>query len=130
MTYTYSATQNNGTQQTDSSGEQVAYTYDSLNRLISATASGSWGLSFSYDGFGNRTASTPTQGSAPSSALSFDRSNHVIGFGYDANGNMTSVAQRRRIELRRGEPANKRVGVEVVEPRPTPTHRTASESGR
>ena len=93
MTYTYSATQNNGkiTQQTDSSGEQVAYAYDGLNRLISATASGSWGQSFSYDGFGNRTASTPTQGSAPSSSLSFDGSNHVIGFSYDANGNMTSA---------------------------------------
>jgi RHS repeat-associated protein len=89
MTYVYSAAQNNGQITQTNSGEQVAYTYDSLNRLISATASGSWGLSFSYDGFGNRTASTPTQGSAPSSSLAYDGSNHIVGGGYDANGNMT-----------------------------------------
>ncbi len=56
--YAYSATQNNGkiTSQTDNvSGEQVVYTYDSLQRLASAqTAAGSpaWGQSYTYDGWG------------------------------------------------------------------------------
>jgi hypothetical protein len=43
--YNYSATQNNGkiTSQHDLiSGEQIVYTYDSLNRLASASGSG-WG---------------------------------------------------------------------------------------
>ena len=60
MTYQYSPNHNNGqiTQQLDSvSGEQVTYTYDSLQRLISAvTTDSSWGQSFTYDGFGNRTS--------------------------------------------------------------------------
>ena len=48
------------------SGEQVVYEYDALNRLASATAmSGSWGQSYSYDGFGNLTAQNVTAGSAP-----------------------------------------------------------------
>ena len=58
--YDYSATQNNGkiTSETDVvSGEQIAYTYDSLNRLASATSSVNpgWGQSYAYDGFGNLT---------------------------------------------------------------------------
>jgi len=48
------------------SGEEVVYQYDELNRLIHAeTTSAAWGLSFSYDGFGNRTAQTVTKGSGP-----------------------------------------------------------------
>ena len=47
------------------SGEEVVYQYDELNRLIHAGTTGpAWGLSFSYDGFGNRTAQTVTKGSA------------------------------------------------------------------
>src|SRR5581483_9541508 len=55
---TYNAArQNNGkiTSQVDNlSGETVTYAYDSLNRLLSATAS-SWNQSFVYDPFGNLT---------------------------------------------------------------------------
>jgi hypothetical protein len=76
-------------------GEEVVYQYDGLQRLISAstTGSGGWGQSFSYDGFGNRTAASVTKGSAPSSSFSIDpATNHITnsGFGYDANGNMSS----------------------------------------
>ena len=50
-------------------GENVSYTYDSLNRLIAAATSGKtgvqWGDSYSYDGFGNLTSKVPTQGTAP-----------------------------------------------------------------
>ena len=48
------------------SGEEVVYQYDELNRLIRAETTGpAWGLNFSYDGFGNRTAQTVTKGPGP-----------------------------------------------------------------
>jgi YD repeat-containing protein len=65
--YRYSPNHNNGqiTQQADS-GQEVTYTYDSLNRLIAAvTTDSSWGQGFTYDGFGNRTSATQIKGSAP-----------------------------------------------------------------
>ena len=101
MTYTYSATQNNGqiTQQTDGiSGEQVSYTYDNLNRLITAaTTSSAWGLSFSYDGFGNRTGSSVTKGSGPNWSVAINpATNQVSGYSYDANGNQTSAPRAAR----------------------------------
>ena len=93
--YRYSATQNNGkiTQMKNwISGEEVTYQYDAIQRLSSATTTGpEWGLSFAYDGFGNRTSQSVTKGSAPTSSLSYDLNNHVVGYGYDANGNMTSM---------------------------------------
>jgi RHS repeat-associated protein len=77
------------------SGEEVSYAYDSLNRLITAlTTDPSWGQSFSYDGFGNRTAATVIKGSAPMSSFSFDPATNRItnsGFVYDANGNLIQI---------------------------------------
>ena len=74
LSYTYATGTNNGkiSAQTEYvSGEQVAYTYDSLNRLISAVTTAQsdqvttpWGQGFSYDGFGNLTAKTVLKGSA------------------------------------------------------------------
>ena len=95
MEYRYTANQNNGQiwQQKDwISGEEVTYAYDGLQRLISAaTTDTAWGQSFSYDGFGNRTAAMVTKGSAPSSSFSIDAAtNRITGFSYDANGNMTA----------------------------------------
>ena len=95
FSYGYSATQNNGKaiSQTDNiSGEQVQYTYDSLSRLASATAtSGSWGQSYNYVGIGNLTAQKVTAGSAPSYSASYDpATDHPLGTGaVDANGNVT-----------------------------------------
>jgi YD repeat-containing protein len=71
--YAYSATQNNTklTSQTDViSGEQVTYTYDSLNRLATAVTTDNpnvtqWGQSYTYDGFGNLTDQNVIKGSAP-----------------------------------------------------------------
>jgi RHS repeat-associated protein len=98
MQYIYSGAQNNGqiTQSIDAvSGETVNYTYDSVNRLITAATTGTqWGLSFTYDGFGNRTAQTVTKGSAPSSSVAISASTNRItttGYGYDSNGNMTTM---------------------------------------
>ena len=48
------------------SGETVNYTYDALQRLEKAeTASAAWGLSWDYDGFGNRWEQRVTKGTAP-----------------------------------------------------------------
>jgi YD repeat-containing protein len=98
MQYVYSATQNNGqiSQAIDAvSGETVDYAYDSLNRLITAVTTGpQWGLSFGYDGFGNRLNQTVTKGSGPASSISVNASTNRIsssGYVYDSNGNMTTM---------------------------------------
>lgn len=95
LEYRYSATQNNGqiTQMKNwVSGEEVNYTYDSLSRLSSAVTTGpEWGLSFSYDGFGNRLSQTPTKGSAPTNTVAVDGANQVIGHSYDARGNTLAM---------------------------------------
>ncbi len=98
MEYRFSASQNNGkiTQQKDwVSGEEVTYQYDSLQRLIAATTTGpEWGQSFGYDGFGNLLSKVVTKGSAPTLSINVDGATNRIttsGFGYDANGNMTSI---------------------------------------
>jgi RHS repeat-associated protein len=89
--YAYSATQNNGkiTSQYDAiSGEQIVYTYDSLNRLASATGSG-WGQSYTYDGFGNLTNVATTKGSTPTLVTTYDpATNRQTGECADANGNI------------------------------------------
>jgi len=94
MEYTFSLTQNNGriTKQKDwVSGEEVNYTYDQLNRLLTAsTTSTAWGLSFGYDGFGNKLSQTVTKGSAPPMNVTVDAAtNRLVGSIYDANGNLT-----------------------------------------
>ena len=98
LEYRYSSTQNNGliTQRKDwISGEEISYQADSLQRLTSAVTTGpEWGLSFSYDGFGNRTAQSVTKGSAPTSSLTVNPANNRLtdsAFSYDANGNMTKM---------------------------------------
>jgi YD repeat-containing protein len=84
-----------------SSGRSSSYVYDSLTRLSSASTSGStaypkWGLSESYDRYGNRLQQQVTAGSAPSSSLTFTNSgggntNQSVGYTYDASGNMITT---------------------------------------
>lgn len=83
------------------SGRSMTYVYDGLHRLASAVSQGStnypkWGLSFTYDRYGNRTAQTVTAGSGPSNSLSVNAGTNQIstaGYSYDANGNMTNDYQ-------------------------------------
>ena len=99
--YSYSATQNNGkiTQTQDNiTGEQISYTYDALLRLASATTTANpsvpqWGQSYTYDGFGNLTDQTLTQGSGPDVHVTVNPANNQLTNGdtYDANGNDTSL---------------------------------------
>ena len=75
------------------------YTYDSLNRLSSATAN-NWGLSFGYDEFGNRTSQTGS-GGAPTMNLAYDTTNYTnrittTGFSYDNVGNLTQMLSEAR----------------------------------
>lgn len=92
--YAFSSASNNGkiTSETDPvSGETVTYTYDSLNRLASATSSDNpgWGQSFGYDGFGNLTNVNVTKGSAPSLSVSYNSAtNRRTTDSADANGNI------------------------------------------
>jgi len=93
-----SATQNNGkiTSQSDViSGEQIAYTYDALNRLASAQTTQiggtQWGQSYTYDGFGNLTDQTLIKGTAPDVHVAYNYlTNLQTGDTADANGNIGS----------------------------------------
>lgn len=54
-----------------------------------------WGLSFGYDGFGNKTQQTVTKGSgSPFSVVVDPLTNRFLGSGftYDANGNLTATS--------------------------------------
>ncbi|MEO8050897.1 MAG: RHS repeat-associated core domain-containing protein [Acidobacteriota bacterium] len=96
MQYSYSSTQNSGTITSESdviTGEQVAYTYDALNRLASAqtTQPGStqWGLGYNYDGFGNLTDQNFIKGSVPTMHVTYNASNNLqTGDTADLNGNI------------------------------------------
>lgn len=96
ISYNYSGTQNNGeiTSESDAlSGEQVAYTYDALNRLASAqtTQPGGtqWGLGYNYDGFGNLTDQNFIKGSVPTMHVTYNASNNLqTGDTADLNGNI------------------------------------------
>ena len=98
MTYTYSPTQNNGRIVSSSdalTGENVSYTYDSLNRLIAAATTGTagvqWGESYSFDGFGNLTSKVVTKGTAPQVYPHFNSATNqewtLNDNGFDAAGN-------------------------------------------
>jgi RHS repeat-associated protein len=95
LTYNYPTGANNGkvsSMYNAVSGETVTYTYDSLNRLLTATGSG-WGDQYGFDPFGNLLSKTVTAGSAPSMSISVNTANNQIqgiGLGYDANGNTTT----------------------------------------
>ena len=93
LTYNYPTGTNNGkisSMYNAVSGETVTYTYDSLNRLPTATGSG-WGQQYGFDSFGNLLSKTVTSGSGPSLSVSVNPANNQIqgvsGLSYDANGN-------------------------------------------
>jgi len=103
LTYSYGAAgSNNGQVQsiTDSvdNGRSIAYTYDTLSRLSTAVTTGSptypaWGLSMTYDRYGNRSAQTIYSGctgiTCPTNSLTPDpATNRISGDCYDANGNL------------------------------------------
>jgi RHS repeat-associated protein len=108
LAYSYgAATSNNGqvTSITDNvdNGRSVTYTYDALYRLKIAETVGSanfpkWGLEWTYDRYGNRTAQSTYSGCqapmvCPTSSFAVSTTTNRItdtGYSYDANGNMTA----------------------------------------
>jgi RHS repeat-associated protein len=80
------------------SGRTAKYTYDALARLSTAQTSGStpypqWGLSETYDRYGNRTLQNVTAGTGPYSSVSVSTTtNRLTGspYTYDSNGNLTN----------------------------------------
>jgi RHS repeat-associated protein len=105
MAYNYSATQNNGkiTSEHDyTTGEDVVYTYDSLNRLATAQTPGAgWGQSYAYDGFGNLTDITTTKGTTPEWHVGYSASTNRAGTDVaDANGNIGNLGAAFDVENR------------------------------
>ncbi|MFZ0819216.1 MAG: RHS repeat-associated core domain-containing protein [Candidatus Acidiferrales bacterium] len=108
LTYAYGSSGSNNGQITgiyDSvdNGRSVAYSYDGLGRLSSAITSGSsgypaWGLSWTYDRYGNRLTQTVTAGSAYPDTQTYGTTypnngaytNHPDGHSFDPSGNMTN----------------------------------------
>jgi len=111
-------------------GEQVAYTYDTMNRLASAnaftfsgtpssnctqTSSGTatWSQTYSFDGYGNLWNKVGT-GGAPSSSPGYNGANNRItinGSQYDGNGNLTANGSGGSYTY---VPENRMIGVSVA----------------
>jgi RHS repeat-associated protein len=81
-------------------GRTIGYTYDALGRMSTAKTNGSsqfpqWGLSETYDAYGNRWSQSVTAGTGYASSLSFAnpggaQTNHPDGWCFDASGNLLS----------------------------------------
>jgi RHS repeat-associated protein len=73
----------------------ASYTYDNLNRLATAWATGNatYNLTFGYDRYGNMTCVTNGQTNGPCPNLTFSLGTNRLttsGFTYDAAGNLTN----------------------------------------
>jgi RHS repeat-associated protein len=103
LTYSYGSTGSNnglisGITDTVDSGRTAAYTYDSLYRLTRAVTTGSsgypaWGLSETYDRYGNRSAQGVYSGctgiTCPTNSVTPDTAtNRISGDCYDLSGNL------------------------------------------
>ncbi len=110
LDYGYGTANNNGNvlSQTITIGSTVmsqSYSYDSLNRLSSATETSAWSQTYDYDRYGNRavrnTSYMPQPQLTPQSAFAGDMSafsatnNRLVASQYDAAGNQTVDAQSR-----------------------------------
>src|SRR5271165_2984270 len=73
------------------SARSQTFGYDSLNRLTSAGTSSTWGDSYGYDSWGNLLSKTATRGSGENWSNAVDANNHMVGWGYDGAGNLTSI---------------------------------------
>ena len=91
----YTAANNKDTTRTQ------AYTYDTLNRILTAKTSGTdctvilsgsqtkfWGESFTYEAWGNLTGKASTQCSAENTPLAANAYNQLAAYTYDTAGNL------------------------------------------
>jgi YD repeat-containing protein len=95
-------------------GSQVSYGYDDLNRLVSATCSGThpFSQSYTYDANDNRTSIT--SGGITTNAI-YDAANQLASQGstsysYDRNGNVLSSGDMKFVY----DAANRMVGGSLV----------------
>lgn len=65
-----------------------SFTYDPLNRLMTAGDNGHWANSYTYDAWGNLTNKTPGAPAGESMNQPADTNNHLSGLTYDAAGNV------------------------------------------
>jgi len=63
------------------------YTSDPMGHIATSSQSGQ-AFSYNYDPSGNRWKQNVTTGSGPSPQYSFDANNHIVGYSYDAAGNL------------------------------------------
>jgi RHS repeat-associated protein len=97
------------------SGRSISYNYDQLGRLLTATTAGStqypaWGLSETYDRYGNRTNQTVTAGSGPSFSNAVNTNNRLVGYTYDASGNLIGYPSNAATFAYNGEECNTTFG--------------------
>ncbi|MCU1284169.1 MAG: repeat-associated core domain protein [Acidobacteriales bacterium] len=76
-------------------GRTQSFCYDNLNRITGAwsgagSGSDAWGQSFTYDPWGNLTQQTAWKGTPPNFSAAVNPNNRLVGYGYDAAGNMTA----------------------------------------
>jgi RHS repeat-associated protein len=94
------ANQNNGNPSTivnnliGASGRNQTFIYDALNRISTAQSQATsgtacWGQGFGYDAWGNLQSISQTKCSPAALSAAADNKNHMIGFNYDAAGNLT-----------------------------------------
>jgi RHS repeat-associated protein len=65
-----------------------SFTYDPLNRLVTAGDNGHWANSYTYDAWGNLTNKTPGSPAGENMNQPADTNNHLSGLTYDAAGNV------------------------------------------
>lgn len=98
MSYTYDAV-GNRTQRTDYNNQTTTFAYDNLNRLTTTTYPDATTVSYVYDALSRLSSATNASGTV---SLSYDSRGRVnsttdvfnqnVGYGYDANGNRTSLS--------------------------------------
>jgi RHS repeat-associated protein len=105
LSYSYPSTPGNnglfsGVTDGVDAGRSATYTYDSLYRLVTAVTGGSanypaWGLSETYDRYGNRSAQSIKSGctgiTCPTNSVTPSANSNRLGspYIYDSSGNMT-----------------------------------------
>ncbi len=92
LSLNWGATKNNGNLQsaTYANGGLTFtdnFSYDGVNRLLTANDSGGWSRTFTYDAFGNMTAA----GNPGVTSLPFNGNNQIVGASYDQAGNQLKV---------------------------------------
>jgi YD repeat-containing protein len=76
-------------------GRSQSFTYDNLNRMATAqsqatTGTDCWGNSYGYDRYGNLLTMAVTKCTAQSLNVTVNNNNQIVGFTYDAAGNLLS----------------------------------------